>query len=145
MTLVLMTGSDNTKALDYLLAARKGRTQAQVASPPTLADEPEWMRLSSLVGAPAGAGVFRDNRAWHGATPNLSREIRALPNVEYAGPWVEESALHKSMPHEVWESLSPYARHICRAIKEAPGVWPAGAGVMHPLADKRKEAKAVTR
>ena len=21
-------------------------------------------------------GVFRDNRAWHGATPNLSREIR---------------------------------------------------------------------
>ena len=49
-------------------------------------DEPEWMRLSTLVGAPAGAGVFRDNRAWHGGTPNLSREIRALPNVEYGAP-----------------------------------------------------------
>ena len=37
---------------------------------PTLADEPEWMRLSALVGAKAGSGVFRDNRAWHSATPN---------------------------------------------------------------------------
>ena len=47
-------------------------TAALVTKPPTPADEPEWMRLSTLVGAPAGAGVFRDNRAWHGATPNLS-------------------------------------------------------------------------
>jgi hypothetical protein len=35
---------------------------------PRAADEPEWMRLSALVGAPAGAGVFRDNRCWHGPT-----------------------------------------------------------------------------
>ncbi|MDH4144586.1 MAG: phytanoyl-CoA dioxygenase family protein, partial [Acidimicrobiia bacterium] len=45
--------------------------------PPTLADEPEWMRMSTLVGAPAGAGVFRDLRAWHGGTPNVSRQVRA--------------------------------------------------------------------
>jgi hypothetical protein len=108
-------------------------------SPP--AEEPEWMRLSTLVGAPAGAGVFRDNRAWHGATPNLSREIRSLPNVEYGAPWL--GAKHKqTMPHDVWERLTPHGKHLCRYIKAAPGVWPAGAGVMHPLASKRREAAA---
>jgi hypothetical protein len=116
-------------------------TAALVASPPTPADEPEWMRLSTLVGAPAGAGVIRDNRAWHGATPNLSREIRAMPNVEYHGPWLEEGAFWKSMPHDIWETLSPHAREISRRIKTEPGVWPAGAGVMHPIAAKRVEAK----
>jgi hypothetical protein len=49
-------------------------TQARPGSPPAQADEPAWMRLSTLVGAPAGAGVFRDTRAWHGATPNVSRD-----------------------------------------------------------------------
>ncbi|HEY0303015.1 MAG TPA: phytanoyl-CoA dioxygenase family protein, partial [Rhizomicrobium sp.] len=118
-------------------------TAALVGSPPSPADEPEWMRLSTLVGAPAGAGVFRDNRAWHGATPNLSREIRAMPNVEYHGPWLDESRYWKSMPHAIWETLSPHARAICRHIKTEPGVWPAGAGVMHPIAGKRKEAKTL--
>ncbi|MBL6852484.1 MAG: phytanoyl-CoA dioxygenase family protein [Alphaproteobacteria bacterium] len=116
-------------------------THGRVPHPPKLPEEPEWMRLSTLVGAKAGAGVFRDNRAWHGATPNLSKEIRAMPNVEYHAPWVDPSRYWKSMPHEIWETLSPHAQHISRYVKEAPGVWPAGAGVMHPLANKRKEAK----
>ncbi len=116
-------------------------TAALVTSPPTPQDEPEWMRLSTLVGAPAGAGVIRDNRAWHGATPNLSREIRAMPNVEYHGPWLDERAYWKSMPHDIWKDLSPHAQALCRHIKCEPGVWPAGAGVMHPVSGKRKEAK----
>ena len=107
--------------------------------PPPPAEEPAWMRLSTLVGAPAGAGVFRDNRAWHGATPNLSREIRSLPNVEYGAPWLG-SKHKKTMPHAVWETLTPHGQHLCRHIKADPGVWPAGAGVMHPLASKRREA-----
>jgi hypothetical protein len=115
-------------------------TQTQPGSPPTQGDEPEWMRLSTLVGAPAGAGVFRDPRAWHGATPNVSREIRAMPNVEYVAPWVEASAFQPSMPHGIWATLSPHAQRICRRIKTAPGEWPAGAGIMHPLASKRAEA-----
>ncbi len=119
-------------------------THGRVPKPPLLADEPEWMRLSTLVGAKAGAGVFRDNRAWHGATPNLSREIRAMPNVEYHAPWVDPAQYWKSMPHEIWETLSPHAQAPCRHVKEAPGVWPAGAGVMHPLAAKRKAAKELT-
>ena len=116
-------------------------TQSLAASPPSQADEPEWMRLSTVVGAPAGAGVFRDPRAWHGATPNVSREIRAMPNIEYAAPWLEEARFEPSMPHEIWAGLSEHARRICARIKTAPGVWPAGAGVMHPLASKRSEAK----
>ncbi|HZZ89703.1 MAG TPA: phytanoyl-CoA dioxygenase family protein [Caulobacteraceae bacterium] len=115
-------------------------TQTQAGSPPTQADEPEWMRLSTVVGAPAGAGVFRDPRAWHGATPNLSREIRAMPNVEYAAPWVDASVFKQTMPHELWATLSPHAQRICARIKTDPGVWPTGAGVMHPLAAKRAEA-----
>ncbi len=108
--------------------------------PPSPEHEPEWMRLSTLVGAPAGAGVFRDNRAWHGATPNLSKEVRAMPNIEYVAPWFSRRALARTMPHKVWETLSPHAQRLCRFIKAEPGVWPAGAGVMHPLASKRREA-----
>ena len=102
-------------------------------------EEPEWMRLSTLVGAPAGAGVFRDNRAWHGATPNLSREIRALPNVEYGAPWAAPPT-NKTMPHTIWQTLSPHAKHLCRHVKAAPCAWPAGAGVMHPLRTERRAA-----
>jgi hypothetical protein len=116
-------------------------TAARAGRPPSQADEPEWMRLSTLVGAPAGAGVFRDPRAWHGATPNLSREIRAMPNVEYAAPWFEAPAFKVSMPHAVWQTLSPHARAITARIVAAPGEWPAGAGVMHPLASARARAK----
>jgi phytanoyl-CoA dioxygenase PhyH len=115
-------------------------TQTQPGSPPSQADEPEWMRLSTLVGAPAGAGVFRDPRAWHGATPNVSREIRAMPNVEYVAPWMEASAFKPTMPHELWATLGPHAQRISSRIKTAPGEWPAGAGIMHPLASKRAEA-----
>ena len=115
-------------------------THASVQRPPSTKWEPDWMKTSTLVGAKAGAGVFRDNRAWHGATPNLSHEIRALPNVEYAPPWFTGRA-GQTIPHEIWATLSPYARHLCREVVCEPGVWPAGAGVMHPLASERKKAR----
>jgi hypothetical protein len=119
-------------------------THMRVPKPPSLSEEPEWMRLSTLIGAKAGAGVIRDNRAWHGATPNLSREIRAMPNVEYYGPWFDDArGFWKSMPHAIWETLSPHAQKLCMRIKTEPGVWPAGAGVMHPVAHKRKEAQEI--
>ena len=122
-------------------------THASAATPPTQDEEPEWMRLSTLVGATAGSGIFRDNRAWHGATPNLSREVRAMPNVEYAPPWAADGKeFSQTLPHEMWETLSPHARQISRRLKADPGVRPAGAGVMHPLASERVKAKeTVTR
>lgn len=116
-------------------------TQALAQKPPTLADEPEWMRLSTLVGAKAGWAVFRDSRAWHGGTPNLSREIRAMPNVEYAAPWLDMTPFGHTLPHAIWETLSPHAQKVGLAVRTEPGVWPAGAGVMHPLSSRRREAR----
>ena len=117
-------------------------THGRVPKPPFLSDEPEWMRLSTLVGAKAGAGVFRDNRAWHGATPNLSREIRAMPNVEYGAPWWnDETRYARTMPHAIWKMLSPHAQKIAARVVAEPGVWPAGAGQMHPALARRKDIR----
>ena len=110
-------------------------------NPPHPGEEPDWMKHSTLVGATAGSGVFRDNRAWHGATPNLSKEIRALPNVEYGAPWWTPQMFSKIMPHEIWETLTPFGQQLCDWVKAEPGVWPPGAGVMHPLASQREAAK----
>ena len=71
---------------------------------------------------------------------NLSREIRALPNVEYAAPWRLPNGFTKSMLHEMWETLTPRAQKLCDWIKTEPGVCPSGASMMHPLASKRVEA-----
>jgi ectoine hydroxylase-related dioxygenase (phytanoyl-CoA dioxygenase family) len=117
-------------------------THAVQSSPPAPADEPEWMRLSTLVGAPAGAGVFRDIRAWHGGTPNLGREVRAMPNIEYSAPWLQRHQFTQSMPHDIFATLTPHAQRACRYIVCEPGVWPRGAGVMHPLVSGRREAQA---
>lgn len=57
---------------------------------PSLDDEPEWMRLSTVCPAPAGAIMIRDVRAWHGGTPNLSDAMRAIPNLEFYAPWFRE-------------------------------------------------------
>jgi len=116
-------------------------TQTRAQNPPSLAEEPEWMRLSTLVGGPAGTAVFRDNRAWHGATPNLSREIRAMPNVEYGAPWLDMTPFKGTLPHAVWEGLSERAKALSVEIKTEPGVWPAGAGAVHPLRARRLKAK----
>ena len=68
-------------------------TQHSRAPIPRLADEPEWMRLSTVCPAPAGAVQIRDVRAWHGGTPNISGEMRAIPNVEFYAPWFREPIL----------------------------------------------------
>lgn len=115
-------------------------TQTATEPPPVPGEEPEWMRLSTLVGAPAGSAIFRDVRTWHGATPNLSREIRALPSIEYSAGWRSGAGFQKTMPYEIWETLSPHAQRICRFIRQQPGVWPYGAGVMHPLTGGRRAA-----
>ena len=107
--------------------------------PPVPTEEPEWMRLSTLVGAPAGAGVIRDTRCWHGATPNLSREIRAMPSIEYSAGWGSGKHFLKTMPHELWETLSAHAQRITKDIKQEPGIWPYGAGYMHPLAGELRD------
>ena len=80
---------------------------------PTLDQEPEWMRLSTVCPAPAGSVQIRDVRAWHGGTPNLSDEVRAIPNVEFYAPWFRER-ISPSITRADHERLSERARHLTR-------------------------------
>lgn len=80
---------------------------------PTLDQEPEWMRLSTVCPAPAGSVQLRDVRAWHGGTPNVSDEIRAIPNVEFYAPWFRE-AISPGISYADHQRLSDRARYLSR-------------------------------
>ena len=116
-------------------------TQNSRQAIPNLLDEPEWMKFSTLCPVPAGAAVFRDVRCWHGGTPNLSRDVRAFPNIEYFAPWFRSEALVRSMPYEQWQRLSAHGRRISRYIAAAKGETVIGAGYLHPKAKMRDAFK----
>lgn len=80
---------------------------------PTLADEPEWMRLSTVCPATAGSVQIRDVRAWHGGTPNLSDELRAIPNLEFYAPWFREPMI-PGITAADHRTLSEHAQHLTR-------------------------------
>ncbi|HCP50338.1 MAG TPA: hypothetical protein DIT73_08940 [Gammaproteobacteria bacterium] len=82
---------------------------------PDLSEEPEWMKLSAVCPAPAGSVLIRDVRAWHGGTPNLSDEVRAIPNAEFYAPWFREPMRH-SMPYAIFDALSEHGKDVCRFI-----------------------------
>jgi len=107
-------------------------TQRSRTPIPRLVDEPEWMRLSTVCPAPAGAAIIRDIRAWHGGTPNLSNELRAMPNIEYLAPWFRSEAMTGCLPYERWKELSPHGQRISRYVMVGPGESVVGAGVTHP-------------
>jgi hypothetical protein len=109
---------------------------------PRLADEPEWMRLSTICPLPAGSAIFRDARCWHGGTPNLSREVRAMPNVEYFAPWFRSDALIRSMSYDDWRTLSPRGQRICRYVVCDRGQSVVGAGFSHPRTADRERYRA---
>ncbi|WP_394763678.1 phytanoyl-CoA dioxygenase family protein [Phenylobacterium sp.] len=80
---------------------------------PSLADEPEWMRLSTVCPAPAGAIMIRDVRAWHGGTPNISGAMRAIPNLEFYAPWFREPIV-PGISHGDYKKLSDHAQRLVR-------------------------------
>lgn len=88
-------------------------TQQSRAPIPTLEEEPEWMRLSTVCPVPAGAIMVRDVRAWHGGTPNLSDEIRSIPNLEFYAPWFHEPIV-PGISHADHQRLSPRAQYLSR-------------------------------
>jgi len=108
---------------------------------PSLVDEPDWMKLSTVCPVPAGCAIFRDLRAWHGGTPNLSRDVRAMPNVEYFAPWFRSEGMMRSMPFERWQALSPHAQRISRYAVCQEGESVVGAGFLHPKAKVREQFK----
>ncbi len=101
-------------------------TQHSHEAIPTLDEEPPWMKLSTVCPAPAGSVVIRDVRTWHGGTPNLSNEVRVMPNAEFYAPWFREPLLI-SMPRPVYETLSDHGQSVCRYIVADEGEQlPAG-------------------
>ena len=80
---------------------------------PTLAEEPEWMRLSTVCPAPAGAIMVRDVRAWHGGTPNISDALRAIPNLEFYAPWFREPIV-PGISYADYRRLSEHAQRLVR-------------------------------
>jgi hypothetical protein len=73
------------------------------------------MRLSTVCPAPAGAVQIRDVRAWHGGTPNLSDEVRAIPNVEYYAPWFREPMI-PGISRADHLALSEHAQRLTRFV-----------------------------
>jgi hypothetical protein len=99
---------------------------------PTLDDEPEWMRLSTVCPAPAGAIQIRDVRAWHGGTPNLSDDLRAIPNLEFYAPWFREPII-PGISYADHRSLSEHAQHLTRfSVIDSSEELPTGY-VVKPL------------
>lgn len=88
-------------------------TQNSRAQIPTLEEEPEWMRLSTVCPAPAGTIMIRDVRAWHGGTPNLSDHTRAIPNLEFYAPWFREPTI-PGISYEDYGELSERAQKLAR-------------------------------
>ena len=99
---------------------------------PTLADEPEWMRLSTVCPAPAGAVQIRDVRAWHGGTPNLSDDLRAIPNLEFYAPWFREPMI-PGITTVDRSTLSEHAQRLTRySVVDSADELPSGY-VVKPL------------
>lgn len=88
-------------------------TQHSRAPIPGLKDEPEWMRLSTVCPAPAGAVMVRDVRAWHGGTPNVSDAIRSIPNLEFYAPWFREPIV-PGIDYADYKRLSERAQRMVR-------------------------------
>ena len=109
---------------------------------PRLAEEPEWMRFSTVCPLPAGSAIIRDARCWHGGTPNLSREVRAMPNVEYFAPWFRSEAIVRSMSFERWQTLSPHGQRIARYVVCDKGEAVIGEGFSHPRSSEREAFRA---
>lgn len=80
---------------------------------PGLKNEPEWMRLSTVCPAPAGAVMIRDVRAWHGGTPNVSDATRAIPNLELYAPWFREPIV-PGISYQDFKKLSEHAQRVAR-------------------------------
>ncbi|MBK7687286.1 MAG: phytanoyl-CoA dioxygenase family protein [Rhodocyclaceae bacterium] len=88
-------------------------TQKSRAPIPSLTDEPEWMKLSTVCPAPAGAIMVRDVRAWHGGTPNVSGQTRSIPNLEFYAPWFREPIV-PGITYRDYKRLSTQAQRLVR-------------------------------
>jgi ectoine hydroxylase-related dioxygenase (phytanoyl-CoA dioxygenase family) len=107
-------------------------TQQSRTPIPSLEDEPEWMRLSTVCPAPAGAIMIRDVRAWHGGTPNLSDAVRSIPNLEFYAPWFREPIV-PGISHADYKKLSTHAQRLVKfCVADSGEVLRTGATLRAP-------------
>lgn len=118
-------------------------SQYQRGQIPSLETEPEWMRLSTVCPAPAGAVQIRDTRAWHGGTPNVSDRARAIPNLEIYAPWFRESLI-PGINRSDWEQLSERARKMTQFVV-ADSAHPITPEIMTPEAIRMQRAARAAR
>mmetsp|Transcript_21632 Transcript_21632/g.60370 ORF Transcript_21632/g.60370 Transcript_21632/m.60370 type:complete len:561 (-) Transcript_21632:59-1741(-) len=89
--------------------------------------ESQQWKLSTLSPLPAGCAIVRDNRTWHGGTPNLSTAPRFLPNCEFAARWWctgRTSSLQRNnwflgtpcMPQPIFAGLTFRGRVLCKLV-----------------------------
>lgn len=88
-------------------------TQNSRAPIPTLDQEPEWMKLSTVCPTPAGSIMIRDVRAWHSGSPNVSDHMRAIPNIELYAPWFREP-IKPGISFADFKQLSERSQQIAR-------------------------------
>ena len=121
------------------------------------------MRLSVSAPAPAGCALIRDVRTWHGGTPNLSKDVRAIPSAGFLPPWYtpprpghwgagqpKSDWDGKVLPHEVWQGMSEHAKMITAGIKAEPGAdvtkapWSPEADIPSLRREDHRETKIKT-
>lgn len=104
-------------------------TQMSRALIPSLDQEPEWMRLSTVCPAPAGAIMIRDVRAWHGGTPNVSDAVRSIPNLEFYAPWFREP-IKPGISYQDYKKLSEHAQKLVRfSVADSSEILETGVAV----------------
>ena len=91
---------------------------------PSLAEEPAWMKLSTVCPAPAGTGIFRDNRCWCARSNrhpfHLSASRSAVSGCGQARRHTQPLALPARDPeHRVLRPLVPLrVHHPLHALRE---------------------------
>jgi len=89
-------------------------TQRSRVPPPGLDEEPAWMRTNHLC-APAGTGVIRDVRCWHGGTANRSDHVLPMTSVGYYAQW-RRARTDRVLPRARFEVMSGRAQDLCRLL-----------------------------
>jgi len=95
--------------------------------PPGDEQEQEEWHYFTFCPLPAGCAILRDNRTWHGGTPNIASEARFLPNCEFAASWWcqgSSSSEHRNqwvrapqvMPRQVHRELSARGQSLCKYV-----------------------------
>lgn len=133
---------DDQTAFNGPLRVVPGTHRRDASQAPKVDEEIEQWILSTMCPVPAGTAIIRDLRTWHGGTPNLTTNHRAMPNAEFMAPWRlrrrggdsdDVVDITPAMPRELWAALSERGRHLARFLPVEEGGEPLKAEVCFDL------------